>query len=88
LKNIDVAEQLAATAQQGLQLAEARYRADQTSIIEFSQAQLIALQAAISAASAKYDYQIDRVLLEYQIGTLSFRAPAQVYRGVVPPGLR
>jgi outer membrane protein TolC len=84
LKNIAVADQLAATAQQGLQLAEAQYRAGETSIIEFSQAQLIALQAEISAASAKYDYQIDHVQLEFQIGTLPYRASGQVLRGVVP----
>jgi outer membrane protein len=84
LKNIAVADQLAATAQQGLQLAEAQYRAGETSIIEFSQAQLIALQAEISAASAKYDYQIDHVQLEFQIGTLPYRTSGQVLRGVVP----
>jgi outer membrane protein len=84
LKNIDVADQLAATAQQGLQLADAQYRSGETSIIEFSQAQLIALQAEISAASAKYDYQIDHVQLEFQMGTLPYRTPGQVLRGVVP----
>jgi hypothetical protein len=31
--------------------------------------QLNALQAEIAAASAKYDYQSDRVQLEYQCGT-------------------
>jgi outer membrane protein len=38
LKNIGVAEQLAASAQQALELADAEYRAGQTSIIERSQA--------------------------------------------------
>ncbi len=72
LKNIGVAEQLAASAQQALELADAEYRAGQTSIIELSQAQLNALQAEIAAASAKYDYQIDRVQLEYECGTLPY----------------
>jgi outer membrane protein len=88
LKNIDVAEQLAASAQQALELADAQYTAGQTSIIELSQAQLNALQAEIAAASAKYDYQIDRVQLEYQIGTLPYRTPGRVYRGVPPIGHR
>jgi outer membrane protein len=80
LKNIGVAEQLAASAQQALELADAEYRAGQTSIIELSQAQLNALQAQIAAASAKYDYQIDRVQLEYQCGTLRYRTPGKVTR--------
>jgi outer membrane protein len=84
LKNIGVVEQLAASAQQALELAGAEYRAGQTSIIELSQAQLSALQAEIAAASAKYDYQIDRVLLDYQSGTLPYRAAGKVFRGVVP----
>jgi len=81
LKNIDVANLLAATAGQALELAKAQYQTGQTSIIEYSQAQLNALQAEIAAASAKYDYQIDRVQLEYQTGTLSLGTP-----GVIGPG--
>src|SRR5271170_4263316 len=73
LKNIRVAEQLAGSAEQALELAGAEYRAGQTSIIELSQAQLNALQAEIAAASAKYDYQIDRVQLDYQSGSLPYR---------------
>jgi outer membrane protein len=88
LKNIGVAEQLAASAQQALELAGAEYRAGQTSIIELSQAQLNALQAQIAAASAKYDYQIDRVQLEYQCGTLPYRTPGKVNRGARPIGQR
>ncbi len=80
LKNIGVAEQLAASAQQALELADAEYRVGQTSIIELSQAQLNALRAQIAAASAKYDYQIDRVQLEYQCGTLRYRTPGKVNR--------
>jgi outer membrane protein len=88
LKNIGVAEQLAASARQALELAAAEYRAGQTSIIEFSQAQLNALQAEIAAASAKYDYQIDRVQLDYQSGALSYRPAANVFRGQVPASTR
>ena len=88
MKNIGVAEQLAASAQQALELADAEYRAGQTSIIELSQAQLNALQAEIAAASAKYDYQIDRVLLEYQCGTLPYRTPGKDKRGAPPIGHR
>jgi outer membrane protein len=88
LKNIGVAEQFAGNAQQALELAGAEYRAGQTSIIEFSQAQLTALQAEIAAASAKYDYQIDRVQLDYQSGALSYRPAANVFSGAVPASIR
>jgi outer membrane protein len=88
LKNIGVAERLARSAQQALELAGAEYRAGQTSIIELSQAQLNALQADIAAASAKYDYQIDRVQLDYQSGNLPYRIAGNVFRGMVPIGHR
>jgi outer membrane protein len=88
LKNIGVAEQLAASAQQALELATAEYRAGRTSIIELSQAQLTALQADIAAASAKYDYQIDRVQLDYQSGALPYRPAGNLFHGVVPVSRR
>jgi outer membrane protein len=75
LKNIDVTEALAASSDQGLILAEAQYRAGQTSIIELSQAQLTDIQAEISAASAKYDYQILRAALDFQAGTIQYEIP-------------
>ena len=67
LKNINVAESLAASSAQALALAEAQYRAGQTSIIELSQAQLSDTQAEIAAAAAKYDYEILRAALDFQI---------------------
>jgi outer membrane protein TolC len=69
-KNIDVAEQLSTTAEHALELAGVQYRAGETSIIELSQAQFYGLQPQIAAAFAKYDYQINRVQLDYQSGTL------------------
>ncbi len=84
LKNIDVADTLASTADQALDLAQAQYKAGQTSIIEFSQAQLNALQAEIAAASAKYDYEIDRASLDYEVGLLAYRGQGQVFTGIVP----
>src|SRR6201988_647146 len=75
LKNIDVTEAVAASSDQALILAEAQYRAGQTSIIELSQAQLTDIQAEISAASAKYDYQILRTALDFQVGTIQYEIP-------------
>jgi outer membrane protein TolC len=69
-------------------LPGAEYRAGQTSITELSRAQLNALQADIAAASAKYDYQIDHVQLDYQSGNLPYRIAGNVFRGMVPIGHR
>jgi outer membrane protein len=82
LKNIDVANQLAATSEQALELAKSQFQNGQTSIIEYSQAQLNALQAEISAASAKYDYQAQRVQLDYQTGTILLNIPGQHARKI------
>ena len=75
LKNISVAEALAASSDQALILAEAQYRAGQTSIIELSQAQLSDMQAEIAAAAAKYDYEILRAALDFQVGTAQYETP-------------
>ncbi|HTG58239.1 MAG TPA: TolC family protein [Terriglobia bacterium] len=40
------------------------------SIVELSQAQLNQTQAEIEQASAKYEYQSQAALLEYQTGSL------------------
>jgi outer membrane protein len=37
--------------------------------VELSQAQLNVTAAEIEQASARYDYQIQRAVLDYQIGT-------------------
>jgi outer membrane protein len=80
LKNISVAEALAASSDEALVLAEAQYRAGQTSIIELSQAQLTDTQAEISAAAAKYDYQILRDALDFQVGTAQYETPKPANR--------
>jgi outer membrane protein len=80
LKNISVTEALAASSDQALILAEAQYRAGQTSIIELSQAQLTDTQAEIEAAAAKYDYEILRDALDFQVGTAQYETPKPARR--------
>jgi outer membrane protein len=80
LKNISVTEALAASSDQALVLAEAQYRAGQTSIIELSQAQLTDTQAEIEAAAAKYDYEILRDALDFQVGTAQYETPKPASR--------
>jgi outer membrane protein len=65
-----VTDQLLQQASLALELAQARYTLGLSSIVELSQAQLNLTQAQIEQASAKYDYQIQRAMLDYQVGRL------------------
>jgi outer membrane protein len=57
-------------AKQSLQLAQARYDLGLSNMIELSQAQLNLTRAQIAQASARFEYQSQRVLLEFQKGSL------------------
>lgn len=63
-------KQLLDNAQQALDLAQTRYDAGLGAIVELSQAQLNLTTAQIASASATYDYQGQRVILDYQTGVL------------------
>jgi outer membrane protein len=65
---IAVTASLLTNAEEAYDLAEAKYKIGATSIVEISQAQLSKLQAQINHTSATYEYQIDRLVLEFQIG--------------------
>jgi outer membrane protein len=62
--------QLVQQATLALDLAQARYDLGLSSIVELSQAQLARTNAEIQQASARYDYQLQRTLVGYQIGEL------------------
>jgi outer membrane protein len=65
-----LAKQLRDQAQLALDLAQTRYDLGLSSIVELSQAQLNQTAAQIANTSAIYDYQSQRVVLDYQTGTL------------------
>lgn len=67
-QRLGLTAQLLSEATEALDLAQARYRLGWDSIVELSQAQLNWTQAQTENAGAKYDYQITRVTLDYQIG--------------------
>jgi outer membrane protein len=69
LERWHISDQLLAQARLSFDLAQTRYNTGLSSIVELSQAQLNVTAAEIEQASAKYEYQIQRALLEYQIGT-------------------
>lgn len=53
------------------QLAEARYKAGSSSIVELSQAQLELTSAQIGETGARYDVLIQQSALNYEIGGLT-----------------
>ncbi|HWB84288.1 MAG TPA: TolC family protein [Bryobacteraceae bacterium] len=55
-------------AGQALDLAQTRYNLGLSSIVELSQAQLNHTSAQIAEATARYDYQLQRAVLAYQLG--------------------
>lgn len=69
-ERLAVTDQLLQQATLSLDLAQARYNLGLGSIVELSQAQLSLTQAQIEQASAKYDYQTQRSMLDYQVGVL------------------
>jgi len=68
-------EQLSRYAVNAYQLAEARYKAGSSSIVELSQAQLELTSAQIAATGARYDVLIQQSALNFEIGGLT-SAPA------------
>ncbi len=69
-RRVDLTRQLLEQASLALELAQARYNLGLGSIVELSQAQLNKTQAEIEQSSAKYEYQIQRRVLSYQLGAL------------------
>jgi outer membrane protein len=69
-ERVGLTDQLLKQAQLALDLAQGRYGLGLSSIIELSQAQLNLTSAQIANASARYDYQTQHSILEYQTGAL------------------
>jgi outer membrane protein len=65
-----VTRQLLRQASDALDLAKIRYDNGLGSIVELSTAELNLTSAQIADASARYDYQAQRVILDYQVGAL------------------
>ncbi|HKT72126.1 MAG TPA: TolC family protein [Steroidobacteraceae bacterium] len=63
-------EELSRYAADAYQLADARYRAGSSSIVELSQAQLQLTAAQIGAANARYDVLMQQSELNYETGEL------------------
>jgi outer membrane protein len=69
-ERLGLTAQLLDQAKLGLDLAQSRYNLGLGSIVELSQAQLSETSAEIASTAAKYDYQTQRAILAYQLGTI------------------
>ncbi|HUY13777.1 MAG TPA: TolC family protein [Terriglobia bacterium] len=69
-QRIAVTQQLLDEARMGLALAQGRYNLGLGSVVELTEGQLNELQAEVENVNAKYDYQIQDAVLQYQIGNL------------------
>lgn len=69
-EGISVSDELLASANQAFQLAQSQYEVGTSSIVELSQADLQQIQAQITAATARFDYQVRRRVLDLQTGAL------------------
>ncbi|MBI4464399.1 MAG: TolC family protein [Acidobacteria bacterium] len=69
-RHLQVTGELLEQATKALDLAQARYDLGLGSIVELSQAELNKTSAEIAVAGTKYEYQIQRAVLDYQMGAL------------------
>jgi outer membrane protein len=69
-RRLDVTARMLEQAERTLKLATTRYELGLSSIVELTQAQLTRTAAEIANATAKYDYQIQRSILDYETGAL------------------
>ena len=69
-ERIALTRQFVDQATQALELAQTRYELGLSSIVELSQAQLVKTNADIQHATAKYDYLLQRAILDYAAGVL------------------
>ncbi|MBZ5560802.1 MAG: TolC family protein [Acidobacteriia bacterium] len=69
-QQIDVATKLLNQAKLALALAQGRYNLGLSSIVELSQAQLNETEAEIQEVNARYDFENQNAVLQYQVGLL------------------
>ncbi len=69
-QRLALTDELLRNAKQALELSQARFNIGSASIIELSQAELNQTSAQIAVADARYQYQIQRSALDFQLGRL------------------
>jgi outer membrane protein len=69
-ERLDLTQKLFENASLAFDLAQARYKIGSSSIVEVSQSQLDMTSAQIANTGAKYEYEIQRAILNFQIGAV------------------
>lgn len=67
-ERIGVTAELVKSSAEAQKLADAQYRLGTTSIVEFTQAELNYTEAQLQDTQARFDFQVDRALLNFAIG--------------------
>jgi outer membrane protein len=70
LQRVSLTQEFVAQAQLALDLAQSRYQLGLSSIVELTQAELNLTSAQIDAATARYDYQAQRAVVDFETGVL------------------
>ena len=69
-ERVTISTKLLEQAKKTQALAQARYDAGSSSIVELSQSQLTTTTAEINATSARYEYLLRRSVLDYATGKM------------------
>jgi outer membrane protein len=67
-ERMGVTAELIQNSAEAQKLANARYRLGTSSIVEFNEAELNYTEAQLEDANARYDFQVDRALLDFSMG--------------------
>jgi outer membrane protein len=67
-ERLGVTAELVKSSSEAQRLADAQYRLGTTSIVEFTQAELNETEAQLQDAQARFDFQVDRALLNFALG--------------------
>ncbi len=67
-ERLGVTAELVKSSSEAQRLADTQYRLGTTSIVEFTQAELNETEAQLQDAQARFDFQVDRALLNFALG--------------------
>lgn len=76
-ERLEITGRLHEQARQSYALAEARYNAGSSSVVELSQAQFNLITAEITQATTRYEYLIRRAALDFQLGASVLESPTK-----------
>ncbi|MFO1441039.1 MAG: TolC family protein [Verrucomicrobiaceae bacterium] len=76
LERLNITDRLREQSAQAYSLAEARFQAGSSSVVELSQAQLTLTAAEINQTTTRYEYLLRRSILDFQTGMMNKQSSA------------